>query len=71
MQHKSTQFTGRHVLVTVEMSLSELLALQETLASATEFMDYGPIEETRAFRQLVTITGVIEEAKEVQVAFQG
>jgi hypothetical protein len=63
MKHKYTQFTGGPTIVTVEVSLGELLGLQESLNSAAEVMDYGPVEEVLAYRQLANITGVIEEAK--------
>lgn len=71
MEHKHTQFTGGPTIVTVEISLGELLALQETLNSAAEFMDYDPVEETLAYRQLVSITGVIKEAKEIRDGLRG
>lgn len=70
MRHKHTQFTGGATLVTVELSLGELLLLEETLSAAASSLEY-PAQRLFASMHQEGVSEVIAEAKEIQAAFQG
>lgn len=69
MKHKSTQFTGGPTIVTIEISLGELLGLQEILGRAYEFMEDNGHSRYLAYRHAVNITNVINQAKDHQNNF--
>lgn len=70
MQHKSTQFTGGATVVTVEVSLGELMMIEETLSAAAGSLEY-PVQRLFASMSQEGVSEVIAEAKEIQAAFQG